>query len=540
MKKWQIITIFISLFLVSESCTNSQPDTFTNPILPGSFPDPSICRVGDTYYLVNSSFIWYPGVPVHRSKDLVNWELITYALNTPAHLDINDKTGVHGGVWAPTIRYNDGLFYLTVTQKNCGASILTTAKNPEGPWSEPVTLHSQNGIDGSLLFDDDKAWYCWSEDHLILLREFDKEKMQLTGDSVLLLNEQMFGDGYSAIEGPHIYKIPDGEYMLLIASGGTGSNNHNVSVFKSSSPIGPYYPCPRNPVLTHKGTESPFNNIGHADIVETQNGEWYAVVLGVRPLNGLTIMDRETFLVKFEWKDGWPIFNQDGGGLVPEKGIRPNLPWTPVAIYPEVDEFNYNEPGLQYNFYHTPHFKWWSLSDNPGSLRIFLQKSKTTDQTNIPVIARRITEFDFDASTVISFSPEKTETAGLIAIMNQRGQMRLELFNNKGERFVRLVTHMQGPRTPLKTTVSDSVRIDDGKVILALEARGLAYRFLAGPSPNKMFQVGDTVNGEILSRQKIGSYSGAYIGFFGSSNGQESKNFADFESFTYKSSTLMK
>ena len=523
------------LALTLASCTENAPETFTNPILPGGFPDPSICRVGDTYYLVNSSFIWFPGVPVHRSKDLVNWELISYALDTPDHLDINDATGVHGGIWAPTIRYHEGLFYLTVTQKRCGTSILVTAADPAGPWSLPVTLHSENGIDGSLLFDDEKVWYCWSEDHLILLQEYDRHAMKLVGDTVLLLNEQMFGADYTNIEGPHIYKLDSGEYMLLIASGGTGSNNHNVSVFKSDSPKGPYHPCPRNPVLTHRGTDSPFNNIGHADIVQTQNGEWYAVMLGVRPLEGLTIMDRETFLVRFEWEDGWPLFNPDGGGLVLETDKRPDLPWSPVKPVPGFDDFADSNLGLHYNFYHTPHTKWWSLIERPGFLRIKLQPASTTDQTNTPVIARRITQFDFDASTIVDYMPQDNETAGLIAMMNQRGQMRLEIFSNLGERHVRLVTHMEGPRTPLQIETSESIKMEGSSpVILRLEARGLEYRFLAGTAAGELRQIGETVNGEVISKQRIGTYSGAYVGMFASSNGGESLNQADFDHFEYK------
>lgn len=165
------IIFLLSLVLFGADRLKSQPTntgipaTFTNLILPGSYPDPSICRVDITYYLVNSSFIWYPGVPIHGSKDLVNWELIGYVLNTPEHLDVNDRAGTFAGIWAPTLRYNKGLFYLTVTQKNCG----------------------------------------------------------------------------------------------------TGANNHNVSVFKSNQPAGPYKPCPHNPVLTHRGTHSPFSTIGHAD-----------------------------------------------------------------------------------------------------------------------------------------------------------------------------------------------------------------------------------------------------------------------------------
>lgn len=535
------IKIIILLFFFMGSAIMAQDisTTFKNPILRGGFPDPSICRVGDTYYLANSSFIWYPGVPIHKSKDLVNWELVSYALNTPKHLNISDSTGKSGGIWAPTIRYHNNLFYLTVTQKNCGTSILSTAKNVEGPWSEPITLHSQNGIDGSLFFDNEKVWYCWSEDHEILLKEFDVKTNQLIGEKILLLDEHMFGNDYSHIEGPHIYKLKSGEYMLLIASGGTGTNNHNVSIFKSNNPKGPYVPCPNNPVLTHRGTNSSINNVGHADIVETQNGEWYAVTLGVRPLNGLTIMDRETFLVKFEWENGWPVFNSAGNGIILETDKRPNLPWTPIIKSTNYD-FSASTLNLDFNFYHTPKSKWWDLEERKGWLRINLQPENTTKQTNIPVIARKITEFDFSATTIMDFNPIDNETAGIIVLMNQNGQMRLEVFNEKGSKHIRLVTYALGRITPLEEYVSESINVTEKAVKLKVEAHGLNYLFFVENNDGKWIQIGKIVNGEIISRQKIGSYSGAYVGIFATSNGGKSSNHADFDSFGYQTQNLEK
>ena len=530
------ITFLLALVITILSCSSENvPTTYTNPILPGSHPDPTICRVGDDYYIANSSFVWFPAVPIHHSKDLANWELIGYALHTPEHIDINDQTGVSGGDWAPTLRYHNGLFYLTVTQKRCGTSIVTTAKNPAGPWSTPITLHDEKGIDGSLLFDDDKTWYCYSQDHLILLREFDKEKMELKGDTILLLNEQMFGDDYSHIEGPHIYKLESGEYMLLIASGGTGNNNHNVSVFKSDVPTGPYTPCPHNPVLTHRDTDSPFNNIGHADIVETQNGEWYAVMLGVRPKEGITIMDRETFMVKFEWENGWPVFPNGGRGSVLPVDQRPNLPWAPVPEVSETDEFNSEVLGLQYNFYHTPHKKWWSLTDNAGALRIYAQKPSTTEQTNTPVVVRRITQFNFESSTEISFKPNEGETAGMIALVNQKGQMRLELFSDNGKTYAQVVSHMLLRKE--KKLVADTTGITEinaENLVMALKAEGLNYQFYIAEKGSELKPIGDVIHGEVMSKQRVGTYSGAYVGMFCSSNGNESENYADFERFSYK------
>ncbi len=523
----RILLVLVGIGLYAQDV----PTTFTNPILPGGYPDPSILRVGDTYYIANSSFIWYPGVPIHKSKDLVNWELVGYALNTPKHLDINDKTGAHGGIWAPTLRYHKGLFYLTVTQRSCGTSIVSTAKDPAGPWTVPVTLHSQDGIDGSLLFDKKKVWYTWSEDHKIWLREFDPKKMELIGETTLLLDEDRYGDDYTNIEGPHIYKLESGEYMLLIAAGGTGSNNHNVSVFKSDAPKGPYKPNPKNPVLTHAGKDSPFNNMGHADIVETPNGEWYAVMLGVRPNEGYTIMDRETFMVGFHWEDGWPVFDNEGMVLPVDK--RPDLPWSPVTKKQTHYDFDTKELPLDFNFYHTPYEKWYSLDNRPGWLEIEVRSPSTEEQKNSSTLARRITQFDFKASTLIDFDPKNKETAGLIAIMNQRGQMRLEVFEEQGKNKVRLVYTVAHPRKGRTDYTSIPVEFTGNKLELALEARGLDYNFYANEPNEKRQQIGETLNGSILSRQRVGSYSGAYVGIFASGNGADSDNRAAFDYFQY-------
>ena len=323
--------------------------------------------------------------------------------------------------------------------------------------------------------------------------------------------------------------------MLLIAAGGTGRSYHNVSVFKSDSPTGPYIPNPKNPVLTHHGSDSPFQNMGHADIVQTQNGEWWAVMLGVRTFGRYTIMERETFLTKFDWEDGWPVFEKhEGGRVVLETDECPNLPWTPVPEIPETDNFENPELGLQYNFYHTPKTKWWSLTDNPGHLRIYLQKPKLTEQTNTPFIGRRITQFNFDASTIVNFSADESETVGLVAMTHQDGMMRVEIFKHKGVNHVRAVMYEKGRKTPFRKIITDSIKVDSSIIELALEARGLEYQFFAGPVDGELVKIGEPLDGRSITRQVVGSYSGTYIGVFASSNGRESSNFADFESFTYK------
>ena len=538
MNALRYICIGFLIILQHTAIGQSPPTMFQNPIIPGGHPDPSICRVGEDYYLVNSSFIWYPGVPIYHSKDLVNWALIGHAFETPENLDIGENAGVWSGLWAPTIRYHEGLFYITVTQRSAGSSVLVTATDPAGDWSKPVHLHSSNGIDGSLLFDDQNVWYTWSEDHMIWFQEFDKEAQKLLGDKKLIMDELRF-EGYTHIEGPHIYKLESGEYMLLIAAGGTGSDLHNVSVFKSENPGGPYMPCPNNPVLTHYNYESEISIIGHADIVQTQHGEWYAVMLGVRKIEGKRIMGRETFLTSFVWEDGWPKFNPDGGGKVLPLDKRPNLPWSPLAKgkkKPERDDFNHQDLHPVWHFYHTPHEKWWDLEAEKGVLSIQLQPTNTTEQKNIPVIARKITQADFEATTELIFDPaNEHESAGLIAMMNQNGQYRLQVTKKQGEKILQLVRYSYNRKQKHKIDTVLMERVVQGqRLTLALHTKGLEYQFKTGEDGNALKNFGPPVDGSVISVEMAGGYSGAYVGMFGTSNGTRSGNQADFDWFEYK------
>ena len=346
-----LITLALIFTILQGIFSQTAPETFQNPILPGSYPDPSVCRVGEWYYMVNSSFLWWPGVPIHRSKDLVNWEHLGYVLSTKEHLNITDYPGDCAGPWAPTIRYNNGLFYVTVTLRSTGGDMVTTATNPAGPWTIPKKLNL-GGIDGSLFFDDNnKTWYCWSDDHKIYLTEFNKNTLKPVGKKFLLLDEETNAQGYTYIEGPHIYKV-NGRYILLIANGGTNGNNHSVSLFRSNTITGPYAEYANNPVLNHRiFPGSPFIATGHADVVQTQNGDWWAVLLAKRHDDGINIRDRETFLTPVTLEGGWFVFNPNANGEVLQQDIRPNLPWTPLSQIPSKDDFNDNKLNFGWSTY---------------------------------------------------------------------------------------------------------------------------------------------------------------------------------------------
>ena len=270
-----------------------------NPILPGFYPDPSICRVGEDFYLVTSSFAFFPGVPVFHSRDLIHWEQIGHVLTRPEQLPLNCRH-ISGGIYAPTLRYFDGTFYMITTNVDGIGDFVCTAQDPAGPWSDMHIVHGAPGIDPSLFFDEDgSCWMCgndWSKGYgVIWVAPFDTNTFSLCGERVDLWRGAMH-DAW-APEAPHIYK-KDGWYYLMIAEGGT-EFFHSETIARAESITGKYKGYPGNPILTHRhlGYGAPITNTGHADLVELADGSWYMVLLACRPIEGYHLnMGRETFI----------------------------------------------------------------------------------------------------------------------------------------------------------------------------------------------------------------------------------------------------
>lgn len=315
--------------------------TAHNPILKGFYPDPSICRVGGDYYLVNSTFSYVPGVPVFHSTNLADWEQIGNVLTRKSQLVLDGAT-MSRGIFAPTIRYHKGLFYMITTNVSYGGNFYVTASDPAGEWSDPVYLKvpegTDGGIDPSLYFEGDKCYYVGQRqkadarfygDCEVWLQELDLDKGELVGKDYSLYAGAMKDACW--VEGPHLYKIGD-YYYITCAEMGT-SFEHSICVARSKTLTGPYenYKC--NPLLTHRhlGRNYPIQNIGHGDLVDTPEGEWYLVMLGTRPLNGGTELGRETFLAKVEWEEGWPVVNPGEGRILWEQTVRETGEERPVG-----------------------------------------------------------------------------------------------------------------------------------------------------------------------------------------------------------------
>ena len=293
-----------------------------NPIIPGFHPDPSICRVGSKYYMVHSTFAYFPGVPIFESEDLCRWKQIGNVLDRDSQIQLTGCAHSEG-IFAPTIRYHQGKFYMITTNVPEVNNFIVTADRPEGPWSEPYYLDSAAGIDPSLFFDEDGTCYYIGQrykatqkhpgDCEIWIQKLNLDTMRLERDAIAVL------DGFqkNAIwpEGPHLYR-KDGYYYIIHAEGGTGLH-HSVVVARSHHVFGPYEYCPCNPILTHRhlGKDYPVTCAGHADLVEDGKGNWYMVLLACRPQEGYTLLGRETFLAKVRWEDGWPVVSPGVGRL---------------------------------------------------------------------------------------------------------------------------------------------------------------------------------------------------------------------------------
>ncbi|MCI3918839.1 glycoside hydrolase family 43 protein [Paenibacillus sp. TRM 82003] len=511
-------------------------NTFQNPILPGFYPDPSICRAGEDYYLVTSSFAYFPGVPIFHSRDLVNWKQIGHVLDRPSQLPL-DGQGVSRGIFAPTIRYHDGVFYMITTNVEEGGNFVVTATDPAGPWSDPYYLNTP-GIDPSLFFDDDgKVYYHgtrpapegekYSGNWEVYLQEFSLDSMTLVGEPVGLWRGALRDVIWP--EGPHIYKI-DGLYYLLISEAGTG-HHHAVSVARSESIAGPYVGNPGNPVITHRhlGKDYPIVNVGHFDLVQTQAGEWWAVGLASRIYGGYyRNLGRETYLLPVAWEDGWPIMSP-GTGKLEMSYAKPKLPETKPTIAPACDHFAEDRLALTWTTLRTPREPFYSLSERRGYLRLFVRPEAITDLAVPSFVGRRQQHINFAASAHMEFTPEEDhEAAGFTLLQSHEFNFQYVYTRKGSDRLMRLIRCKAGEQE----VVAEKV-VSDRVLYLKVEAYGQAYSFYYGESPTDYKALIEEVDGRILSTDVAGGFVGTVLGLYATSNGKQSTNVADFDWFEY-------
>lgn len=421
--------------------------TIRNPILPGFNPDPSICRVGEDYYIAVSTFEWFPGVGIYHSKDLKNWRLASRPLNRLSQLNMMGNPN-SGGVWAPALSYSDGHFWLIFTDvkvtegqwKDCH-NYLVTCDTIDGEWSEPIYLNS-SGFDPSLYHDESGKKYLvnmkW--DHRlhhhnfygIALQEYDVEQQRLVGESTIIFK----GTDIKLVEAPHLYKIND-YYYLLTAEGGT-KYDHAATIARSKNLEGPYEVHPENPLITSfPYPRNPLQKSGHASIVQTHTDEWFLVHLTGRPLprenqplldpRGYCPLGRETAIQRLEWKNDWPyVVDGNGPSLEIEGPNIQEVAWE--KDFEEKDDFNSESLNAHFQSLRIPlgeHIV--SLKDNPGHLRLYGKESLTSKFTQA-FIARRWQHFNFTAETKVSFRPNTfQQAAGLVNYYNTENWTALQI-----------------------------------------------------------------------------------------------------------------
>lgn len=530
------------LTLSTQVFSASQPDNFRNPIISGFYPDPSITRVDDTYYITNSSFEWFPALPIHKSKDLVNWEKIGYGISEPKKLPLHAGLRDSLGIFAPTLRFYKGKFYIITTCVGCGGNFIVTATNPEGPWSEPIWIKGAVGIDPSLYWENDKAYYIGAG----LLNKEDQKKwpgingiwmQEINTDTGALLGEaKQLTHGHASnarwAEGPHLYKI-DGEYLLLIGEGGT-NEFHAVTVFNSKKLWGPYTPNHANPVLTHRhlGGNYPIDQTGHADLVQTSAGDWWSVLLAKRQIQGQTLLARETFLAKVVMKQNesgiTPVYNP-GLGLVQVEQKRPDLPWSPVQQAEVRDNFSDSGLSLDWNTLRTPVSSWHKVDD--GKLYIDLRKQKLEELENPSFIGKRFKHHRFNASAKLSFSTNKSnEKAGLA--LYRRSTNHYQLLKQE-DSIVLIKTSKFGPNGELKTSEIARKKYKDNEVVFHVSVIDNIAQFSYGKSKKRLKKIGKQQDLSILSDEYTQRFNGNYIGMYATSDGQDSKAKAVFDWFDY-------
>ncbi|MEN0038103.1 MAG: glycoside hydrolase family 43 protein, partial [Cellvibrio sp.] len=405
-------------------------DMIQNPILRGFNPDPSIVRVGDDYYIATSTFEWFPGVQIHHSRDLKNWQLLGQVLDRKSQLDMRGNPD-SCGVWAPCLSYCDGLFYLVYSNVASFDGVwkdtpnyLVTAPSIHGPWSEPVFLMSR-GFDASLFHDTNgKKWLTnMMLDHRggkffggIQLQEFDPITQKMVGE----VSHIFTGSNLGLTEGPHIYQR-SGWYYLLTAEGGT-EYGHAVSLARAKNITGPYELHPDNPIISARNfPEAQLQKTGHADLVTTQNGEWYAVYLAGRPLTtrGRCTLGRETVIEQVEWRDDdwlYPVTNQKTTRMqVP----APALPAFPFPVIAACDDFSESQLQPYWQSLRVPVTgQWLSLSEREGFVRLKGRESLSSTKEQ-SLIARRVQAFDIEVSCKIDFTPTNfQQMAGLVCYYN--------------------------------------------------------------------------------------------------------------------------
>jgi xylan 1,4-beta-xylosidase len=521
-----------------------EPDEFYNPILQGCYPDPSITRKGDDYYLVCSSFAMFPGVPIFHSKDLVNWKQIGHVLDRVSQLKVHD-TGISAGVYAPQIIYNphNDTFYMITTEFAGGfGNIVVKTKEPEKGWSDPIKLEF-NGIDPSLFFDDNGKAYVVHNDapergkelynghRVIKIWEYDVDN-----DKIIPGTDQVIVDGGVDlskkpiwIEAPHMYK-KDGRYYLMCAEGGTGGW-HSEVIFSSDNPKGPYKPAPGNPILTQRYfSKDRINKVdwaGHADLVKGPGEKYYGVFLAVRPNEKNRVnTGRETFILPVDWSGEFPVFIN---GLIPlepklkmPNGVMENKTgregFFPNGNFSFTDDFDTGKLDDRWICLRGPREEFISISKEGLMIHPFETSIKELKPTSTLFYRQQHNRFSFAVTMDYKPGSEK-ELAGIVALQSENSNYVFGITKQGGDYYLLLERNQKLRRSrEMDSKIVGSTKIEILKPVrLQVKAKGDDYEFSYSTNGTDFVNLGGTVSGDILSTDVAGGFTGCLLGLYATS-----------------------
>lgn len=492
---------------------------FRNPILPGFHPDPTVCRVGDWYYIAVSSFMYFPALPLYRSRDLVHWQPVGHALTRPSQFPATEQAH-SDGIFAPTLRHDGKKFYLITTNvRGCGTFVVT-ADSIEGPWSDPMVLDDAPGIDPSLYFEDGRAWITGTADapegpkyfgnNEIWLREWDPTTGSWKGPRVGLWR----GAVRDAVwpEGPHLYKR-NGWYYLLISEGGT-ADDHAVTIARSPSIEGPYVGHKKNPILTHRhlGASFPIVNVGHPDLVQTPDGDWWMVLLASRPHHGgVTNRGRETFLVPITWENDWPVVSVGTGQVQAAYPFSPAPPvrWPESLTTGGFDGFEARVLGPEWQFLRTPARSVHSLEDRPGWLRLKGQPEGPGSRKTIAWVGRRVLHEHWSVRCRAEGAPLAGGSRyGLCLVQNDDAHLRLEVEGGPKGSLVRMVVRKGGVDQEVGQIAASP------PAFLEIVCSGHTYQGRVSEDGQHWAEVSNGVDGTYLTTEAAGGFVGCMVGPF--------------------------
>lgn len=504
-------------------------ESYKNPIRTGFYPDPSIVRVGEDYYMVNSSFIFFPCIPVSHSKDLIHWNIIGYAITNPEWAHLDSLEGGRG-YWAPDISYYKGRFYICATYRmnDTGTvyrkQMVVSSQKPEGPYSEPVFL-DEDGIDPSIFNDDNGKRYMLLNRGARIFEISEDATKQLSPATLLF-----YGDQKRAPEGPHLLK-KDGYYYLFEAEGGTGQG-HRITVSRSKELFGTYEPCPYNPIMRQHNEKAPIQRCGHGKPVQTQDGDWYMVYLCGRMLDGkYSMLGRETALDPIIWTpDGWPLVNNLKGPSALQK--RP-LP----LIKEESGQDESNLFGLEDKL----SLEWMTprppmpdmISVSGGVLKLNAGNLPLSDVGARSIVLRRQEHFNFEAAVTLTDMPVKEgEEAGLVCYYDENTWVSCAVRKEEEGCFVQVWEHIDD-----LDKISGRVKLsaNTGAITFSVETKGLERRFLCKQDEEDAQEVSYLPDVYYICDEGIKKgkrFTGAMVGIFAYS--ERSKWVAEFTNFVYR------